>query len=1089
MVLFKHAFMVAIFCIGCLISTKSMAQIFANPPKLTKQVSVGQKQGNYLQFAAASASGGIIAVGYTEGGGFSSDDILMTKLDANGVIQFEKTIGTYGKDRCVAFDEDMFGGLYVVGSSEYKIGKDNIITRLWLKKLTDKGVVTTDTMFSEIAGTAQVNYVKYDGVSLNILGIEHDSLKSWTLNTEGVLYEQYFYNVACLRRLNVKKCTALATLEATYIYGLGAWLNSDKKGQVFVIKINNADGKVMENRAFPDKNVKDIGNIMMTEQGDIVLTGTTNKTDMTDENVFVMKLNKKTLSADRGGFDKTYNEFRPNNFDESNYIYQTGRDSLTVFGASKSHKQASHTTNFMLFTVSLKTGEMLTPKPTFWGDEQDDHIQSIVKTNNGSLWLCGSKDNGNSVGKDMDFYFANIYTPTLPLIQPTIIEKVEEEPIFAHLIGAKTDTLLAGTKTDIDFTVEVKIEKKSFKGYTIKVFSRVVNSKVQLPESVDLSNKRWQNLELKLPISVDADLETDVDLPISVCLFNPQGQCLDTLEKIIHVKPTPKPRYVVVNTVFKSERGDSIVKAEKGMFLITIKNIGNAKGKHFFLNMLPTNNVLFIERNEHQESEWGIGQTKTFSYQFVPQDLIKDSILELKLSYKDVTTPSVIVGYKTPLAKKKVLEHIVFVADKLQPLKIQPLVVSGDKPKAEVQLPKVVTTPQNPKEEQAIKPVQTIQIEPQKTTIVATPVPVNGIAVVVVWRQNFKNEKLTIDIEDYIVEVVATGIHPLTDKNFTIIHNGVEKQIDGLKMDEVSLDSKQATPQNYSTYLDFKLKLKPGINTIRVKVKDGAFENTTPEIKVNYRSFDKGTLYVLSVGVPDKTGRLHYTQKDAKDFAKIFSDKARGREVQVMTLTSPDSTTATNIVTQINELSKQANRPNDVVVLYLSTHGIIGEKNELRLLGSNYTVDNKKFTSLDFKEDILQIFQKLPCSKYLFIDACKSGRIKEQKDVTELLLNSFQASSFFALTSCSETESSYEDDRWQNGAFTKVFKEIVTNPTIGKLLDGKDGTNPDGALSLAELFPYLEKKVKELVKKDRNEKQTPLFMTPNRVETKPIFDF
>lgn len=1086
MTIFKHVFAFVVVFICCLIPAKSTAQLFTNSPKLNKQVSVGQRKDNYLQYAAASADGGIITVGYTEGGGFSGDDILMVKIAADGTRIFEKTIGTYGKDRCGAFDEDMFGGLFVVGSSEHRIDKERVLTRLWLKKMTDKGVVTMDTVFSEIMVTAHIDYVKYDGTSLNILGVENDSLKSWILTTEGVILEQYFYKVDCLRRLNVKKCTVLATTEATYIYGFGAWLNSDKKGQAFVIKIDNADGKVVENRAFPDRNVKDIGNIMMTEQGDIVLTGTTNKTDMTDENVFVMKLDKTTLSPDKGGFDKVYNEFRPNNFDEGNHIYQSGQETLTVFGASKSHKQASTTTDFMLFNLSLKTGEMLTPKPIFWGNEQNDHIQTVVKTNNGGLWICGSKDNGNSIVKDLDFYFANIYAPKTPIIQAPAVEKVEEEPILVRTNATKMDTLLAGTKMDIDFKIEVKIENKNFKGYKVKAFSKAINSKVQLPESIDLSNKRWQNLDLKLPISVDADLEHDADMPISLCLFNPQGQCLDTLERMIHVKPTPKPRYVVVNTAFKGEKNDSVYKSEKAVFSITFKNVGNATGKNFALTMLPVSNVLFIERTDYREMEWLVGQTKTFSYQFLPQDLIKEAALELKLSYKDATTPSVFSTYKTPLAKKKAMEQVVFVADKPASPKVQPplkVVEKSDLPKAQ---PSVVVAekPQKTKEEPA-KMGQNAPVEPQKTAAAA----VNGIAVVVVWRQNFKSEKLTLDVEDYIVEVVATGVHALTDKNFTIIHNGVEKRIDGMKMDEISLDSKPTTPQSYSTYLDFKLKLAPGVNTISVKVKDGEYGNTTPEIKVNYRPFDKGTLYILSVGVPDKTGRLHYTQKDARDFAKIFSDKAGRREVQVVTLTSPDSTTATSIATQINELSKQANRPNDAVILYLSTHGIIGEKSELRLLGSNYTVDNKKFTSIDFKEDIIQPLQKLTCSKYLFIDACKSGSVKEQKDVTESLQSILQANSFFALTSCSGNESSYEDDKWQNGAFTKILKDIVTNPYTCKMLDNRKDAIPDGVLSMAELFPALEKGVQDLVKKDRNEKQTPVFMKPSKTELTPIFDY
>jgi Caspase domain len=1130
-----RTFLISIIGLCCLISFDLVAQINLYPPKLDRQVTISYKRDNYMQHAVASASGGVVAVGYTEGVGFSGDDILITKIDSNGTIVFQRTIGTYDKDRCSAFDEDMFGELYIIGSSERRIDKGKALTRLWFKKMTDKGVVSTDTVFSEIKGSASLNYVKFDGTSLNLLGIENDSLKSWIISTDGVIYEQYFYKVECLRRLNVKKCTVLATVEATYIYGFGTWLNASNKGQAFVIKINNTDGTVMENRAFPDKNVKDIGNIILTEQDDIILTGTTNKIDMTDENVFVIKIDKTTLSPTKNGFEKIYDDFKPNNFDEGSYIFQSGQDSLTVFGSSKSHKQASHTTNFMTFPLSLKTGDMLMKKPIFWGDEQEDRIQTVVRTNNGNFWICGSKDKGNSVVKDIDFYFAKIYTPKLSITTEPINLTADEEPFFVNTTPVKIDTLYAGNKMSLDFRVEVKIENRDFKGYRVKAFNRTNNSKVQLPESIDLSGKKWQNLDLKLPISLDADFDREDNVAISLCLFNPHGQCLDTLEKMIHIKPKPKPNYTVVSAVFKGEQGDSIFKAEKAIFTITLKNVGNAKGKQFSLNMSPANNVLFIEQNNYQELEWEIGQSKTFAYQFIPQDLIKESSLEFKISYKDAITPSVFSVFRTPLGRKKMIESPVFIAEKLElpkvPLsfivaekseiptiifdkmvprsgrlainiteklkiiKAQPIIIVATKlQKIDVKLPVIIQEKEQQPELQTpaiVTEKSQKQIEepfnnnPQKKSAAT----INGIAVVVVWRQNFKAEKLTLDVEDYIVEVVATGVHALEDKNFTIIHNGIEKRIDGLKMDEISLDNKPTTPQSYSTYLDFKLKLTPGINTISVKVKDGEFGNTTPEIKINYRPFDKGTLYVLSVGVPDKSGRLHYTQKDAHDFAKIFSDKSGGREVQVLTLTSPDSTTATSIATNINELSKQAIRSNDAVILYLSTHGIIGEKNELRLLGSNYTVDNKKFTSIDFREDIIQPLQRLTCSKYLFIDACKSGSVKEQKDVTDSLQKILQDNSFFTLVSCSGSETSYEDDRWQNGAFTKVLKEIVTNPVVCKSIDGADGTSPDGFLSLIELSTYLIKKVQELVKKDRNEKQTPVLMTPFKNETKPIFNY
>ena len=397
-----------------------------------------------------------------------------------------------------------------------------------------------------------------------------------------------------------------------------------------------------------------------------------------------------------------------------------------------------------------------------------------------------------------------------------------------------------------------------------------------------------------------------------------------------------------------------------------------------------------------------------------------------------------------------------------------------DVPKPTVETPKPVT--EVPK---------TIVDVPKTNAPQPTTTPTKKVELRIIWDGIRPNAKLDIDNEDYVLNVIVLTNQTLSLKNLTILHDGIEKRVDGAKMDEISLDADVSGEYRFK----FKLKLHPDLNRLSVKVKEGENEDKTIEIKVNYRPADKGTLYVLCVGVPDATGRLLYTQKDARDFAQVFKDKMGKKDVVVTTLTSRDSTTAESISGQINELVNIATRPNDAIVLYFSTHGIIGDNNELRLLGSTYKVHNKEFTSIDFRANIIQKLQKLPCSKYLFIDACKSGSVNDAKEVTEAFKNTVQSNSFYAIMSCSGNESSYEDAKWQNGAFTKIFIDIVTNPKTCKALDGKNGDAADGVLSLTELFPYLQKGVQDLVKNGRNEKQTPLLMMPLQAEKKPIFDF
>jgi hypothetical protein len=151
--------------------------------QISKTLLIGQKQNNFLETATTSTDGGILAVGYTEGYGWSGDDVLVVKLDAQGNRIFEKTIGTPLNDRASAITDDRFGTIYVAG-----VGMDNnadVAKRkgyIWLKSLTDKGVFIAEIKVAETLGAAQINYMRYDKNQLILYGVEQENLKSWVIN-------------------------------------------------------------------------------------------------------------------------------------------------------------------------------------------------------------------------------------------------------------------------------------------------------------------------------------------------------------------------------------------------------------------------------------------------------------------------------------------------------------------------------------------------------------------------------------------------------------------------------------------------------------------------------------------------------------------------------------------------------------------------------------------------------------------------------------------------------------------------------------------------------------------------------------------
>ena len=82
------------------------------------------------------------------------------------------------------------------------------------------------------------------------------------------------------------------------------------------------------------------------------------------------------------------------------------------------------------------------------------------------------------------------------------------------------------------------------------------------------------------------------------------------------------------------------------------------------------------------------------------------------------------------------------------------------------------------------------------------------------------------------------------------------------------------------------------------------------------------------------------------------------------------------------------------------------------------------------------------------------------------------------MTSSSRDEESYEDVKWQNGAFTEAM--------ITGLRDGKADDNNNGIITLMELESYLKLEVARMVQLVKNKPQNPL-LSRNEIGDLPIY--
>lgn len=317
---------------------------------------------------------------------------------------------------------------------------------------------------------------------------------------------------------------------------------------------------------------------------------------------------------------------------------------------------------------------------------------------------------------------------------------------------------------------------------------------------------------------------------------------------------------------------------------------------------------------------------------------------------------------------------------------------------------------------------------------------------------------------------------------------------EGQKMDEVTLQGPgKDMGRNRYTFKD-KIRLQPGRNIVEVVYDDGqGLHFISRPMTFNYIPKGNPNLYVRSIGVGHDD--LKYTVKDALDiaseFKKLEDDRGRGfRKVDVLQLTKNDETTLINLKKMIVNLRRSNIKDNDLVVLFISTHGkVLGNRGDYILIPSDFDPEYEEQTSLNFQRDVLDELDHIKGKVLVFIDACHSGNAIGSKDFTDEAASKFmndlieKTSGMEIIASCSDHEFSWEDDQWQNGAFTEAILEAFQDKTVqvdGEMIHAdifdeinRRKSGRDGIITIEELRNFLGKRVPHLVRTVKKQRQNP----------------
>ncbi len=219
-------------------------------------------------------------------------------------------------------------------------------------------------------------------------------------------------------------------------------------------------------------------------------------------------------------------------------------------------------------------------------------------------------------------------------------------------------------------------------------------------------------------------------------------------------------------------------------------------------------------------------------------------------------------------------------------------------------------------------------------------------------------------------------------------------------------------------------------------------------------------LYVLAVGVSayvKQDLRLAYAAKDARDAVNVLKSQKGGlyRDVAVKLLADSSK----NEVMSGLEWIEREVTAKDVAFVFFAGHGVNDRNGDYYFLPADADPEKLKSTCVPYHA-IRNTVANLPGKVLFFIDTCHAGNIMGKRragravDIDKIAADLASAENgVIVFASCTGRQYSIENDKWQNGAFSKALVEGLA---------GKADWKKDRKITVNELDLYLSERVKEL---------------------------
>ena len=741
------------------------------------------------------------------------------------------------------------------------------------------------------------------------------------------------------------------------------------------------------------------------------------------------RLDAWLLRTDQQGYQKWNRPFGGRDDDEGLSVAATYDGGIILVGRSRSHAPNARANK--AYVVKVDAGGTLEWQ-RFYGGSRDDEATAVLLSHDGRLLISGtvqSKGAGNKDGWAMALREGSIPSADMLVSMKSSIEMVRMSPVELHTHDQK---LKPTDQTYLSLRVD-NVSELDLPDLRLKVQTTSGAKGVTIWESNFVGKLEAQTPAMvRIPVSASEQLESGkVGLRLQVLSGNvPLAETAAVLEA---KKPVPA-RLDIANYQFKmmtQERGANYPNIR---LTLDLNNSGDYSTRDAIIQLgIPQGLQIVSQRGK-------LGM--------VPPGGRATAVFEFRRT----------ANYRSDRAT-------------------------------------VVCVVLNQGQEQSRQPY-TLDLNNPEGTFAGGQTQMGNM---LIWTEPNQDE---IDINNITTQDPEFSIRTtiVTNQRIRMADVGVYVNDNALEGNK-ELDEELIAPKagfNTYTYRN-KIRLKEGENIIHLDV-NGA---ESRKIRIVYTPRSRN-LHVVSIG--PQHADLKYTSKDARDFANAFRSQ-EGRlfeNIRLEEYTQPDNTTREAIQKAILDMENKYRNgeilDNDVLVVFISSHGVVGTGDRFKLLPTGYDSRYGDRFTIDYQSDILDPLNQIGCKKLIMLDACHSGasgsRSATAADTRRSeMVNRINASApgLSTLASCKSFEMSYEDDSWQNGAFTEAILEALQNK---KIMD-RDGnifqaSTDDHFLTIAELYNYLQRRVTQLVnqyKPDAPTGQTP-YMTADELSMNlPLYEF